>query len=89
MDTPLFILCSMSVGFTLLTLFVDEAYLAVICGIAGTVASFSASGYWLSVLTNIPGVCFLFMGLGLVCVLFSIIEGVMTWYPTILGIDPE
>ena len=50
------ILATMAVGSTLLMFLIEEVYLKVIFGIIGTVTCFSAAGYWLSSMTNIPGV---------------------------------
>ena len=93
MDVPLAILALMSIGFTVGTLFVEEAYMSVICGIIGVVSSFACAGYWLSAQTNIPGITWLFGGLGLVDIVFTIAESVMTAFPSVhskvMGYDPE
>ena len=93
MDIPLAILAFMSLGFTFWMFIAEETHLAVIAGIMGMVSSFACAGYWLAAETAIPGIAWVFGGLGLVDVVWTMAEGVMTAYPgfrrKVVGIDPE
>ena len=82
-DTPLVLMCCASLLCTIWHLIEEDVATAVVAGLIGAIASAAAAGYWLSAITNIPGLAWFWGGLCLLNIVYILGEAVLTAFPSV------
>lgn len=73
MNTEMLMLWATALLFMVMMLLTRQLALGAVSGCISTVTWFAAAGWWLVAETTVPGVAYLFLGLGAVCLIYMLV----------------